>query len=755
MTVELRLLNQEKRYVNGLVKRFSQGARDDAHFIHFHAEVVPKPWLLTKKVRSRIFQHLSVPDILRQVLAELDVTYEFSGTYQPRDYCVQYRESDFDFASRLMEEEGIFYFFKHTDSSHQMVVTDASKQHPAVSGQGSVIYEELTGGEREEMRITVWEKTQELRSGECTLWDHCFELPGKNFEAKQKILDSVAVGTVTHKLQVGGNDQLEIYDFPGAYAQRFDGIDHHGAPRPQDLQEIFRDKERTVKLRMEQEQAMSLEIGGTGNCGQFLPGHKFTLKRHFDADGQFLLTRVEHEAQLGGNYRSDDALPFTYENRFGCIPVALPYRPQCVTREPMIAGIQTATVVGPAGEEIFCDKYGRIKVQFHWDREGKMDGDSSCWLRVAQVWAGNGWGAFFWPRIGHEVVVVFEEGDPDQPLIIGSVYNAQNMPPYQLPVKNTLTGIKSMSHRGKPYENFNGIVFDDTKGHEHLAIHSERHMSFNSEFDKAFRGGRHKHEMVSNVSTFVVGSLPGGGGSGGGGCTPCPPPYKPLGTVDPQGIPGINSVWVYGENLQVAVGLNHQLAIGSNLQICVNPTAIAEALGSSTLGGFDLPAGIKGLLSSGIGGNMQFTLGTNANIVLGKSFTLNMGETWAPASGKHVGTKIACAVLGAGTVVFAVLYGLENLFNTASARTVLVTVFQIFVEACLMAIMTIEAAYTKAEDHWTKGMRDIFSPIWEGGIADKTAKTAVGIAEVAIEALAVIALAATPAIIASATEAAE
>src|SRR5262249_40324366 len=151
-------------------------------------------------------------------------------------------------------------------------------------------------------------------------------------------------------------------------------------------------------------------------------------------------------------------------------------------------------------------------VQFHWDREGKKNADSSCWIRVAQVWAGKSWGAFFWPRIGHEVVVIFEEGDPDQPLIIGSVYNAGNMPPFQLPLRKNLSGFKSASHRGNPHNNFNGIVLDDEKGHEHLAIHSERHMSLNSEYDKSFRGGRHKHELVSNVSTYVVGSLPGGGG---------------------------------------------------------------------------------------------------------------------------------------------------------------------------------------------------------------------------------------------------
>jgi type VI secretion system secreted protein VgrG len=510
VTVELRLAGQEKRFFNGLVKRFSQGARVDANFVHFRAEVVPKLWLLTKRVRCRIFQHLPVPDILRQVLAGLDVTYELSGTYYPRDYCVQYRESDFDFASRLMEEEGIYYFFEHTETKHQMVVADAPTQHPSVAGQSSVIYEELFGGMREDMRIRAWEKTQELRSGEYTLWDHCFELPGNCLEAKQKILDSVAVGKVTHKLKVGGNDQLEIYDYPGGYAQRFDGVDHHGAARPQDLQEIFRDKERTVRLRMEQEEAGSLEIEGASNCSHFLPGHKFTLKRHFDADGQYLLTRVEHEAHLGGNYRSEEAPEFHYENRFRCMPTALPYRPRCVTPEPVIAGIQTATVVGPQGEEIFCDKYGRIKVQFHWDREGKMDGDSSCWLRVAQVWAGAGWGAFFWPRIGHEVVVVFEEGDPDQPLIIGSVYNAHNMPPFTLPLRNKLGGIKSASVDGTSRENFNGIVFFDEKGHEHTSIHSERHMTLHAEFDTRMKVGRHRGDRIPGASLLTVGRIPGG-----------------------------------------------------------------------------------------------------------------------------------------------------------------------------------------------------------------------------------------------------
>jgi len=505
VTVEMRLFNGEKRYFNGIVKRFSQGARDE-FFVGFRAEVVPSLWLLTKKMNARVFQHLSVPDILRQVFTGLDVNYQISGTYHPRDYCVQYRESDFDFASRLMEEEGIYYFFKHSDGNHQMIVTDF--MHPTIEGQSSVIYDELSGGSREDMRITNWEKIQELRAGEYTLRDHCFELPAHHLEAKRKTVKLVTVGKVNHSLSAGGNDQLEIYEYPGGYAQRFDGIDANGTPRPRDLKRIFEDRDRTVRIRMEQEDVGSLEIRGGSNCGNFGAGHKFVLDRHFDANGQYLLTHVEHLARQSG-YRSTETTLFHYENRFTCIPLSLRYRPRRVTPKPVIAGVQTATVVGPPGEEIFCDRYGRVKVQFHWDREGKRDANSSCWLRVAQIWAGKGWGAFFWPRIGHEVVVTFEEGDPDQPIIIGSVYNAANMPVFRLPAAKKFAGIKSATVGGKPAKHFNGILFVDELGKEHLAIHSERHMVINTEFDTSYTTGRQIGQRVPGAKTVTVGRLPG------------------------------------------------------------------------------------------------------------------------------------------------------------------------------------------------------------------------------------------------------
>ena len=214
VTVEMRLPDGSLRYFNGIVNRLSQGARDEK-FMHFRARVVPGLWLLRKKIRSRIFQHLTVPDILNQVLTGFPVSYEISGSYYRRDFCVQYRESDFAFSSRLMEEEGIYYYFKHSDGNHQMVVTDIPHKHPNVPGPSSAIYEEMSGDVRADMRVTAWRKAQNLRSGQCTLWDHCFELPGNHLEAKEETIASVQVGKVTHKLNLA-NDALEIYDFPGS-----------------------------------------------------------------------------------------------------------------------------------------------------------------------------------------------------------------------------------------------------------------------------------------------------------------------------------------------------------------------------------------------------------------------------------------------------------------------------------------------------------------------------------------------------------
>lgn len=509
VTVELKLPNDKQRYFNGICNRVSQRGRSEGEiFTSYTMEIVPQFWLLTKRQQSRIFQHVSVPDILRTVLTGLDVDFEVQGTFHPRDYCVQYRESDFNFASRLMEEEGIFYFFKHSENGHKMVVANTPDSHPKFSddSEKKLIYEEVFGGYRDENRILSWEKIQELRSGKYTLWDHCFELPHKHLEGQVDILESVPVGNVEHKLRVADNSKLEIYDFPGAYAQRFDGVDKGGGDQPSDLSNIHpEDSDRTTKIRMQAETVPGLVIRGDSNCRHLTSGYQFTLDRHFDADGDYVLTELSHTARLTStDYRSGEEGEFGYENHFSCIPFNdhLPFRPPQRAIKPTVTGTQTAVVVGPAGEEIFTDKYGRVKVQFHWDRQGKSDSDSSCWVRVAQSWAGRKWGSMFIPRISMEVIVDFLEGDPDQPIIVGCVYNADMMPAYTQPGEKTKSGVKTMSSKGG--EGFNELRFEDKKGSEQVFIHAERDMDLRVENDRrVFIGGNKQDKQIGDDHLIV------------------------------------------------------------------------------------------------------------------------------------------------------------------------------------------------------------------------------------------------------------
>jgi type VI secretion system secreted protein VgrG len=430
----------------------------------------------------------------------LDVSFDIKGTFEKRDYCVQYRETDFNFASRLMEEEGIFYFFKHENGSHKMMVANTPSAHADL---GKFTYENMTGGTRPDDRIFDWQKTQEMRSGKYTLWDHTFELPHKHLETDKTIQESVTVGKVDHKLKVGGNDKLEIFDSPGEFAQRFDGVDRGGGDQASELQKIFQDNKRTVEVRMQEEAVGSLVINGSGNVRQLAAGGKFSLEKHFNADGQYVLTSVQHHASTAGAFRSGGD-EFHFQSSFSCIPAALPFRPARLTPRPFVQGTQSAVVVGPSNEEIFTDKYSRVKVQFHWDREGKNDGGSSCWVRVGTSWAGKQWGAISIPRNGQEVIVAFQEGDPDQPIIVGSVFNAEMMPPYKLPDNKTQSGIKTRSTlKGGP-ENFNELRFEDKKGSEDIYLHAEKDFHRFVEHDDDLKVGNDQTIEIKKNRTETV-----------------------------------------------------------------------------------------------------------------------------------------------------------------------------------------------------------------------------------------------------------
>jgi type VI secretion system secreted protein VgrG len=494
-----------RRYLSGICNRVVQGGRDPI-FTYYRLEIVPELWFLTRKAQSRIFQQLSVPDILKQVFQGLSVQMQVKGKYEQRDYCVQYRETDFNFASRLMEEEGIFYFFTHASGDHTMVVADLPDAHPDVPFESQATYAPLDNTNVIEDRITSWEKQQYLRSMKTTLWDHTFELPHKHVDADSRIQDTVQVGTVSHKLKLGDAEKLELYDWPGEYAQRFDGVGPDRQDRADDIKKINTDNQRTAAIRMQQEAAPALLVSGSSRLRQLTSGHRFTLQEHFNADGPYVLTSVSHSARMTSDYRSGQMDEIAYDNAFTAMPFGLPFRPQRVTPKPVVPGTQSAVVVGPPGQELYTDKYGRVKVQFHWDRQGKNNETSSCWIRVGQLAAGRRWGTSHWPRIGQEVIVDYLEGDPDQPIIVGMVYNADQMPPYlgegpdsKHKDDNKLSGFKSNTTMGG--SGFNEWRFDDTKSKQQIFIHAERNMDTRVKNDAMESVQNNRHSIVGMEKT--------------------------------------------------------------------------------------------------------------------------------------------------------------------------------------------------------------------------------------------------------------
>jgi len=481
-------LKDGDRYFHGMICRLVQGGRGtEERFVKFQLEIVPKLMNFANRADCRIFQGQNVPDIVKQVLTGLDLDIQLQKTYTERDYCVQYRETDLNFVSRLMEDEGIFYFFKHEDGVHTMVLADDPSANQPCPVQSSVHYQEEGGyGDREDT-VVEWSVSEQLRPGLMTLRDHNFQLPDKALE----------VGAPTSIPR--SNDKLEIYDYPGEYAKLFKDPDKR-------LGEVVKEGEKIVHLRMQREETAYEEANGTSNVRTFCTGFRFTLKDHYKGDwnAEWLLTSIQHSAVQSPNYVSDEAVADAYSNSFTCVPYKIPFVPERGTPKPVVRGPHTAVVVGPPGEEIFPDKYGRVKAQFFWDREGKMDENSSCWMRVAHPWAGKNWGFVAIPRIGHEVVVEFLEGDPDRPIIVGSVYNADNMPPYALPDNKTQTGIKTRTSLNGGSANFSEIRFEDKKGSEDLYVHAERTLTGIVEADESRAVGGSRTTKIYKDDTETV-----------------------------------------------------------------------------------------------------------------------------------------------------------------------------------------------------------------------------------------------------------
>jgi type VI secretion system secreted protein VgrG len=478
--VRVQAKDDKYRFFHGIVRRFAFTGRDE-EFHYYNFEVVPFFWRLSQVTNCRIFQGKTIPEIIEAVLGEYGVKFDnkSSGRHKPWDYCVQYRESDFNFLSRLMEQEGMFYFFRQGEEFETLVFGNQnSVNEPCPNGSDLQYRWRLNAEDRRESIISGWEATQELRPGLFSMRDHNFQKPESLFHVSEPCAKPV-----------GGNDKLEIYDYPGEFAQLYCEPDAR-------LGEIQAEGEAAVKRRMQSEETETKIFTGESAARSLIAGHRFKLADHFKSeyDDEYTLVSLHHHGVQSPGYRSDEEAPIPYRNSFRCIPWKTLYVPARSTPKPVVQGPQTAVVVGPSGEEIYVDKYGRVKVQFFWDRVGTFNEKSSCWVRVAQLWAGKQWGAIFNPRIGQEVVVDFLEGDPDQPLITGRVYNASEMPPYPLPDNSTMSTIKSNSSKGGG--GFNEYRFEDKKGDEHIYTHAERNLHTRIKKDKFRLVTENNHQIV-------------------------------------------------------------------------------------------------------------------------------------------------------------------------------------------------------------------------------------------------------------------
>jgi type VI secretion system secreted protein VgrG len=515
--------NELKRTFNGFISRFVYGEVKSDNLRTYHLTMVPWLWFLTKTNDHRIFQNKTTKDIVTQVFSDLgfnDFKFKATGNTTPREYCVQHNESDFDFISRLLEEDGIAYYFEHINDSHMMHIVDAHNAYSTCK-ETDLTYSK---GNQPNTQLNRWEHQYEFRKGKWTLDDYDFKSPG--------------------------TDQLKSKDSTSKFAKA-KSYEHYEYTPYHDFSGI---NDLTEK-RIQAEEVPMDTIQASSDCSSFYAGGKFTLKKHAvkEEQGDYVITSIHHRASddsyLAGHEGSSE-----YANDFTCIPEKVYYRPALIHRKPWMQGPQSATVVGPAGEEIYIDELGRIKVQFHWDREGKRNENSSCFLRVMQPWAGNGWGTSFIPRIGMEVVVNFFDGDPDRPIVTGSLYNGDNSIPFS---SKTQSGIRTRSTKKGTASNCNEFRFDDLKGAEQIFVHAELNMDTEVENDETHSVDNDRTKTIGHDENSSIGN-------------------------DRNKSVGNNQSESIGKDKTIDVGANHTESIGKNMSITVGDN-LNEQVGKKIL----------------------------------------------------------------------------------------------------------------------------------------------------------------------------
>ncbi len=568
MGIAVQLADGSDRYFHGIVARCSQTAHR-GQFASYQVTLKPWLWLLSRTSDCRIFQSKTVPEIIKQVFRDLgfsDFEDALTRSYREWDYCVQYRETSFDFVSRLMEQEGIYYYFRHEQERHVLVLCDAYGAHGTAPGYARVPFYPLDDQMRERDHIHDWHLVHEVQPGSLALNDYDFQRPSARLEVRSSIA------------REHSNADYPLYDYPGEYVQSKDG-------------------EQYARNRIEAIQAQHEQIRLKGNARGLGSGHLFSLtdyprddqnREYLIVDSEYTITQDLYESGRGSE-------SFQFDSSLTCIDASQVFRPLPLTVQPIVQGPQTAMVVGPKGEEIWTDQFGRVKVHFYWDRHDQSNENSSCWIRVSQNWAGKNWGSIQIPRIGQEVIVSFLEGDPDRPIVTGRVYNAEQTVPYDLPANATQSGTKSRSSKGGTPANFNEIRMEDKKGEEQLFIHAEKNQDIEVENDETHWVGHDRSKTVDNDETVHV-------------------KHDRTETVDNHETItiGVDRTEKVGNNETITIGVNRSEQVGSNETIAIGANR-TESVGSNE--------------TISIGANRTESVGSNETISIGANRTESVGNS--------------------------------------------------------------------------------------------------------------------------------
>jgi type VI secretion system secreted protein VgrG len=631
----------EPRCFDGIVEQISLIGQSGRFFQYL---IVARPWFwfLSQTQDCKVFQNQTVLEIIDTVLADHPIAAIDNRTttaFTPWVYCVQYRESDFNFLSRLMEQEGIYYFFEHEAGKHTLVLADAASASTAIGDPLPVRYAHSASMLNQEC---VWELscTQRVQPGAAVIQDYDFTRTQVDLRQTRSQPGAHALG------------DLEVYDYPGFYDQGGDG-------------------EHFVRAQMEEFAAASKVASGHSDARGLCTGGLLTLKGSLrESDNcEYLVTGTQITLSQPAYESSTMAATPGYQCRFTALESRVPYRAPRKSPKPVVQGPQTAVVVGPAGDEIFTDPYGRVKVQFHWDRYGKKNETSSCWVRVSSPWAGKSFGFVQIPRIGQEVVVDFLEGDPDQPLITGRVYNAENMPPWELPGNMTQSGVLSRSSKGGAYGNANALRFEDKKGEEQLWLHAEKDQLTEVENDEDKWVGRDRRKTIDRDETNHI-------------------KQDRTETVDrnekitvhgwrTEEVDGDETITIHsnrtervdhnerisiGDNRSEDVGIDETISIGANRTETVgaNETISIGANRSVTIGGSKAETiamakaesiGLAKALSIGaayqttVGGLMNTSVGLTQGTQVGMSKSTSVGKTYSITAGDELSITVGKASL--------------------------------------------------------------------------------------------------------------